>query len=64
MSVILRHKSLPFIMVYSDPKKSWDKASKKRLLEEIKKDEFDDFVEELSIPPLFHKLFNHITEEK
>jgi len=51
-------------MVYSDPKKSWDKASKKRLLEEIKKDEFDGFVEELSIPPLFHELFNHTTEEK
>ena len=56
MSVILRHRSLPFIMVYTDPKKSWDNVSKKRLLEEIKEEEFDDFIEESSIPPLFHKL--------
>ena len=58
MSVVLRHKKLPFIVVYSDPKKSWDATSKKRLLEEIRKDGFDKFVEESSVPPLFRKLFN------
>ena len=63
MSVILRHRSLPFIMVYTDPKKSWDNVSKKRLLEEIKEDEFDKFIEASSIPPLFHKLFNDISQE-
>jgi len=63
MSVVLRHKRLPFIMVYSDPKKSWDSTSREMLLEEIKKDGFDSFVEESSVPALFHKLFVPITGE-
>ena len=63
MSIVLRHKRLPFIMVYSDPKKSWDSASREMLLEEIKKDGFDSFVEELSVPPLFHNLFRGVTKE-
>ena len=63
MSVILRHKKFPFIMVYSDPKKSWDSVAKEMLLEEIKKDGFDSFVEGSSVPTLFHKLFVPITEE-
>jgi hypothetical protein len=63
MSVVLRHKKLPFIMVYSDPKKSWDSVSKEVLIEEIKKDGFDSFVEESSVPPLFHRLFVPIVEE-
>ena len=63
MSVVLRHKRLPFIMVYSDPKKSWDKASKEILLEEIRKDGFDSFTEESSVPPLFHKLFVPVVDE-
>lgn len=63
MSVVLRHKRLPFIMVYSDPKRSWDKASKEMLLEEIRKDGFDSFVEESSVPSLFHKLFVPMTKE-
>ena len=62
MSVILRHKQLPFIMVYSDPKESWDN-SKERLMEEIKKNGFDNFVAEASVPPLFHKLFVPIVKE-
>ena len=57
MSVILRHKQLPFIVVYSDPKKSWDNA-KKRLMEEIEKNGFDNFVAEASVPPLFSNLFS------
>ena len=62
MSVVLRHKKLPFIMVYSDPKKSWDSVSKEVLIEEIKKDGFDSFVEESSVPPLFRQLFNPAPE--
>ena len=62
MSVVLRHKRLPFIMVYSDPKESWDNA-KARLMEEIEKNGFDNFVAEASVPPLFHKLFVHVAEE-
>ena len=57
MSVVLRHKKFPFIMVYNDPKRSWDSVSKRVLLEEIKKNGFDSFVEESSVPLLFHKLF-------
>ena len=57
MSVILRHKQLPLIVVYSDPKESWDNA-KERLMEEIKKNGFDSFVAEASVPPLFSNLFN------
>ena len=57
MSVILRHKQLPFIMVYNDSKKSWDNAEKK-LLEEIEKDGFDNFVDEASVPLLFSNLFS------
>ena len=57
MSVILRHKQLPLIVVYSDPKESWDNA-KERLMEEIEKDGFDSFVDEASVPPLFSNLFN------
>jgi hypothetical protein len=57
MSVVLRHRNLPFIVVYNDPKKSWDKTSKNKLLEEIKKDGFDNFVEEPTIPALFRNLF-------
>ena len=63
MSIILRHKQFPFIMVYSDPKKSWDSVTKERLLEEIKEDGFDNFVDEMTVPPLFHKLFVPVAEE-
>jgi hypothetical protein len=49
-------------MVYSDPKKSWDSTSKEMLLEEIKNDGFDNFVEESSVPPLFRQIFNPVPE--
>ena len=62
MSVVLRHKRLPFIMVYSDPKKSWDDVVKKKLLKEIEKSAFNSFVEELSVPPLFRQMFNPVPE--
>ena len=63
MSVILRHKQLPLIVVYSDPKESWDNA-KERLMEEIKKNGFDSFVAEASVPPLFSNLFNLVDESE
>ena len=63
MSVILRHKKFPFILMYSDPKKSWDNVSKHILLEEIEKDGFDNFVEESSVPLLFRNMFSFIVEE-
>ena len=63
MSVILRHKQLPLIMVYSDPKESWDNA-KERLMEEIEKNGFDNFVAEASVPPLFSNLFNLVDESE
>ena len=43
MSVILRHKMFPFMIVYKDPKKNWDEIAKDRIIEEIKRDGFDNF---------------------
>ena len=40
-----------------------DSVTKERLLEEIKEDGFDNFVEEMTVPPLFHKLFVPVAEE-
>jgi hypothetical protein len=45
MSVVLRHKMFPLVIVYKDPQKSWDKTVEARLIEEIKKDGFSNFVE-------------------
>jgi hypothetical protein len=64
MSIILRHRKFPFIMVYSDPKKLWDGVAKSKLLEEIKKDEFDNFVEETTLPMLFQQTFNFMAKAK
>ena len=63
MTVVLRHKRFPFIMVYNDPKESWDSFVKKMLLEEIANSEFDKFVEEPSVPSFYRKLFNPVEEE-
>jgi len=43
MSVTLRHKMLPLVIMYKDPKESWDKIVEERILEEIRKDGFDKF---------------------
>ena len=43
MSVVLRHKMFPLVIMYKDPKKSWDKIVEERILEEIRKDGFDRF---------------------
>jgi len=63
MSVVLCHKRFPFIMIYSDPKESWDSCVERVLLEEINDSGFDSFVEKSSVPTLFHKLFVPIVEE-
>ena len=44
MSVKLRHKRFPLIIVYQDPKESWDDLVEERVLEEIKESGFDNFV--------------------
>ena len=64
MSVILHHRKFPFVMVYSDPKRLWDSTSKKRLLEEIKKDGFDNFIEADSVPSLFYNVFSLVDKNK
>jgi len=44
MSVKLRHKRFPLVIVYQDPKESWDDLVEERVLEEIKESGFDNFV--------------------
>ena len=44
MSVSLRHKRFPFIMIYRDPKERWDDVVGEKILEEIKENGFDNFV--------------------
>ena len=44
MSITLRHKKFPLVLVYKDPKESWDNIVKDRLLKEIKEKGFDSFV--------------------
>ena len=44
MSVSLRHKRFPFIMIYRDPKESWDDVVEEKILEEIRENGFDNFV--------------------
>ena len=43
MSVVLRHKMFPLMVAFKDPEKSWNESAKDRLIEEIKKDGFDNF---------------------
>ena len=43
MSITLRHKKFPFIVVYNDPKEGWDEFVKEKILEEIKEHGFDKF---------------------
>ena len=44
MSITLRHKKFPLVLVYKDPKENWDNIVKDRLLKEIKEKGFDSFV--------------------
>jgi len=47
MSIILRHKKYPLIIVYKDPKDNWDNIVKDKLLKELKEKGFDSFVLEV-----------------
>ena len=43
MSVTLRLKMFPLVIMYKDPEGEWNKFVKERILEEIRKDGFDKF---------------------
>ena len=59
--VYLRHRKLPLMVVYRDPKKSWDKGIEDYLLKELKKDGFKNFVEtEISMEEFLEGLLVHI----
>jgi hypothetical protein len=47
MSITLRHKKYPLIIVYRDPKENWDNIVKDKLLKEIEEKGFDSFVLEI-----------------
>jgi len=44
MSITLRHKKYPLLIIFRDPKENWDNIVKDRLLKEIKEKGFDSFV--------------------
>ena len=44
MSVTLRHKKFPLVVVYNDPQEGWDKFVEKMVLEELKENGFRDYV--------------------
>ena len=43
MSVTLRHKMFPLVIMYKDPKESWDEIVEARVLEELREHGFDKF---------------------
>ena len=43
MSVTLRHKMFPLIIMYKDPEGEWDKFVKERILKELREDGFDKY---------------------
>jgi len=43
MSVVLRHKVFPLVIMFKDPEKNWDEIVKGRITEEIKENGFDNF---------------------
>jgi len=43
VSVTLRHKMFPLVIMYKDPEGEWDKFVKERILKEIREDGFDKF---------------------
>ena len=44
MSITLRHKKYPLLIIFRDPKESWDNIVKDRLLKELAEKGFDSFV--------------------
>lgn len=45
MSVILRHTQYPLVIIYKDPKKSWDKSMADIVKKDIEENNFDRFTE-------------------
>jgi len=43
MSVILRHKKFPLIIIYKDPEQCWNEIVKDQILEELDEDGFNKF---------------------
>ncbi len=43
MSVTLRHKMFPLVIMYKDPEREWNEFVKERILEELRNDGFDKF---------------------
>jgi len=57
----LRHMKLPMVLIYRDPKRTWDKGVKEYILEEIKKDQFQHFVEtEISLEEYIEQLMEYL----
>jgi len=44
MSITLRHKKYPLLIIFRDPKENWDNIVKDRLLKEFAEKGFDSFV--------------------
>jgi len=44
MSITLRHKKFPVLIICRDPKDNWDNIIEDRLLKEIKEKGFDNFI--------------------
>ena len=40
----MRHKKFPLVIIYRDPKDSWDEFVEEMVLEELKEDGFRDYV--------------------
>ena len=52
---------LPMIIIYRDPKAYWDKGVKEYILNEIKKESFDKFVEtEISLEEYIEQLMEYL----
>jgi hypothetical protein len=47
MSITLRHKKFPLLIIFRDPKENWDNIVKDRLLKELAEKGFDSFVLEV-----------------
>jgi len=43
MSVTLRHKMFPLVIMYKDPEGEWNKFVKERILKELSEDGFDKY---------------------
>ena len=43
MSITLRHKMFPLVIMYKDPEGGWNKFVKERILKELREDGFDKF---------------------